>query len=48
MTTRRSFLAAAAVAAATAALRPLPALAMAPPVPGALMRRAIPTTNQGC
>lgn len=46
MTTRRSFLAAAAVAATAAALRPLPAFALTP-VPGpALLRRAIPSSGE--
>jgi diketogulonate reductase-like aldo/keto reductase len=44
MTSRRTFLAAAAVAATAAALRPLPAFAMAPPVP--LLRRAIPSSGE--
>ena len=45
MTTRRSFLAAAAVAATAAALRPLPALALTVPPP-LLLRRAIPSTGE--
>ena len=45
MTTRRSFLAAAAVAATAAALRPLPALALTVPPP-TLLRRAIPSTGE--
>ena len=44
MTSRRSFLAAAAVAATAAALRPLPAFALSPPT--TLLQRAIPSTGE--
>jgi aryl-alcohol dehydrogenase-like predicted oxidoreductase len=44
MTSRRSFLAAVAVAATAATLRPLPAFAMAPPVPMRL--REIPSSGE--
>jgi len=46
MTSRRSFLSAAAFAATAVALRPLPALAASPAAKSSLARRAIPATGE--
>ncbi len=46
MTSRRTFLAAAAVAATAAALRPLPAFALSPVAGPTLIQRAIPATGE--